>query len=528
MTMPNPLAMNPADKLKRAWRAHHDGDHETARRLCLELVDALPGNAEPHLLLGLAEAAVGQHGVAIKALGNAARLRPGAGTLAQLARVLLQARREDEAIAAAERAVALCPDDALTLDTIGCVYSHCGRHESALPLFEAAAKLRPRHPQHLYNLASTLGFLGRFAEAERRYEQILAIEPRFVKAHAALPGLRKQTPEANHVARLEALIADAGPDEYLHLGYALAREYEDLARHDDAFAVLARINRRRKAELGYDTGLDRRNVERLMERFSEPGYFAGSGHDDPAPIFVIGLPRTGTTLVDRILSSHPQVESAGELQTMPVALKRLAGTPSPRVLDPETIDAAAALDPAALGRRYLDECAGRRSGLPRFTDKLPLNFLHAGHIARALPNARIVCLRRHPLDSVWSNFKHLFSTRFSYYNYSYDLLDAAAYYVLFDRLMGFWQERFPGRILEVRYEALVEDQERQTRRLLAHCGLEWADSCLSFHENAAAVATPSAAQVRQPIYRSALARWRAYEKHLRPVIDHFERNGIAI
>ncbi len=521
---PDPLA----NDRHRAWAAFERGDHSELQVVCQRLIGHPAGAAQGHFLLGMSQTARGRPDLALPHLRQAAAMQPTPAWLAQVARALVQLRREQDAIAAADQALALGPRDALTQDTLGCVYSHSGRHAQALPLFQAAVAQRPQQPQYLYNLASTLGFLGRFAEAEQRYEQILAIEPRFVKAHAALPGLRKQTPEANHVARLEALLPDATADEYLHLGYALAREYEDLKRHDDAFAVLARINRRRKAELGYDIGLDRDNVQRLMQRFGDPGYFHGEGDPDPSPIFVLGLPRTGTTLVDRILASHPQVESAGELQTLPIALKQMAATRSPLVLDPETIDAVARLDPAALGRRYLEQCASRRNGRPRFTDKLPLNFLHAGYIACALPNARIVCLRRHPLDSIWSNFKHLFSTRFSYYNYSYDLLDAAAYYLLFDQLMAFWQQRWPGRILEVSYEQLVDEQEQQTRRLLDHCGLEWSQRCLSFHENTGAVATPSAAQVRQPIYRSALARWRAYETQLRPVIDYFERNGIAL
>jgi hypothetical protein len=145
-----------------------------------------------------------------------------------------------------------------------------------------------------------------------------------------------------------------------------------------------------------------------------------------------------------------------------------------------------------------------------------------------LPQAKLVCLRRHPLDTLWSNYRHLFATGFSYYNYSYDLLDTAAYYALFDRLMRFWSERFPGRILEVRYEALVDGQEHQTRRLLEHCGLSWDSRCLRFHENEAAVATPSATQVRQPLYRGALGRWRSYAEYLEPARRYLEENGVTV
>jgi hypothetical protein len=211
-----------------------------------------------------------------------------------------------------------------------------------------------------------------------------------------------------------------------------------------------------------------------------------------------------------------------------VALKRLARTTGRYALDPETIDAAQSLQPAQLGQLYMDNAAPYRKSARRFVDKLPLNFLYVGYIARALPDAKIVCLRRHPLDTVWSNYRHLFATNFSYYSYSYDLLDTAAYYVMFDRLMRFWQERFPGRVLEVQYEMLVEDQEAQTRRLLAHCDLPWDERCLNFHHNDAAVATPSATQVRQPMYRSALGRWRHYERYLEPARRYFVEHGIEI
>jgi hypothetical protein len=199
------------------------------------------------------------------------------------------------------------------------------------------------------------------------------------------------------------------------------------------------------------------------------------------------------------------------------------------VLDPETIAAAAGGDMGAIGRDYLRGAAGRRRGTkPRFTDKLPGNFQYAGFIARALPQAKIVCLRRSPMDTVLSNYRNLFAISSPYYDHSYDLMDIAAYYARFDRLMAYWHSVLPGRVLELSYEALVGDQEAQTRRLLAHCDLAWDDACLSFHENAAPVSTPSAAQVRRPIYSDSLARWKRHAEALAPVADFFARAGIAV
>jgi hypothetical protein len=241
------------------------------------------------------------------------------------------------------------------------------------------------------------------------------------------------------------------------------------------------------------------------------------------------MPRTGTTLVDRILSSHPDVESAGELQAMPLAVKQLAGTPSRLIIDPATIAASGGIDPGAIGAAYLTRAAHHRtSGSARFTDKLPANFLYVGHIVRALPNARIVCLRRNPMDTIWSNYKNLFASQSAYYAYSYDLMDTARYYARFDRLMALWESLWPGRVLQLSYEALVADQETQTRRLLDHCGLAWDDACLSFHENKAAVATPSAAQVRRPINADSVDKWRAYAEVLSPARAFLEAQGIAL
>jgi hypothetical protein len=248
-----------------------------------------------------------------------------------------------------------------------------------------------------------------------------------------------------------------------------------------------------------------------------------------APIFVIGMPRTGTTLVDRILASHSGVESVGELQALPLAVKAASRTRSRNVLDPETILAAAGHDAGAIGRDYLARAAHhRRTPARRFVDKFPGNFFYAGMAARALPNAAIVCLRRNPMDTVLANFRNLFAIGSRYYDYSYDLLDIAAYYARFDRLMAFWREALPGRILELDYEALVENQEGETRRLLAHCGLDWSDECLDFHTHSGAVSTPSAAQVRRPIYRDSVARWRKHADALAPVRAWLEAQGIAV
>ncbi|MEW5685578.1 MAG: sulfotransferase [Pseudomonadota bacterium] len=510
------------------------GDMLQVGRLGQAMVKARPQAAEGHLFFGLAAEAIGRVGLAVQALEEATRLDPKPDYLAQKARLLLVARQDGPARAAAEAALAGRPTDPATLDTIGCVYTRLGDHTAALPLFEAAVARRPDDTGGRFNLASTLGFLGRFSEAETHYEAILAAEPTHGRAHLALSTAGKAREGANHLDRLDSALSGApGPDDELQIRYALAKEHEELGRHAEAFAHLHAANSRRRGELAYDPAFDARIFAALETAFADPGYFQGRGATSAAPLFVVGLPRTGTTLIDRILSSHPDVRSAGELQAMPLAVKLEGRSGTPFVIDPETVAAARDLSPATVGEAYLARAeahagVGGGGAGGRFVDKLPLNFLYVGHIARALPNASIVCLRRNPMDSVWSNYKNLFSTEFSYYNYSYDPLDAAAYYALFDRLMAFWERQFPGRVLQVSYEGVIDDQEAWTRRLLDHCGLPWDEACLRFHENTAAVSTPSATQVRRPLYRDAMARWRSYEAELEPVRRYFEAAGIAV
>jgi hypothetical protein len=289
------------------------------------------------------------------------------------------------------------------------------------------------------------------------------------------------------------------------------------------------VNARYRATLPYTFARDAAVFDAIEANWPKQALAPSTEAPQDAPIFIIGMPRTGTTLVDRILSSHPDVESAGELQAMPLAVKRAAGTRSRTVLDPETIAAAVNGDMGNIGRDFLQTARHhRRDPALRFTDKFPGNFHYAGFIARALPNAKIVCLRRHPMDTVLSNFRNLFAISSRYYDYSYDLLDIAAYYARFDRLMAFWREALPGRVLELRYEDLVADQEGETRRLLAHCGLEWSEDCLSFHTNNTPVSTPSAAQVRRPIYKDSVARWERHATALEPVKRFFAEAGIDL
>ncbi|TCU58932.1 Flp pilus assembly protein TadD [Novosphingobium sp. PhB57] len=522
---------------RQARAALAQGDLSQAAAAAQQLVAADPLRAEGYFLLGLAAAEAGHVAKAIPLIEAAAARGGQAEHLAQLARLLVLVRREGEAGAAARGAMAAGPGDPLTFDTIGCVLARLGDHAGSLAPFSAAVDGEPENLDYRYNLAAACGFTGKVEAARDHYEAILARDPGHGRAHYALAILSRQSVQSHHVPRLEAALASVPrPEDALRIRYALSRELEDLGESAASLAHLSAANAAQKRALRYDFAQDAAIFDAIEAQFGgKPAELArGAGDGSEAPIFVVGMPRTGTTLVDRILSSHPAVEAAGELQAMPLAVKQLAlphlpGAPSRQVIDPETVAASGRIEPAALGAAYLARAKVHRTGeKPRFTDKLPANFLYIGHILRALPEARVVCLRRHPLDTVWSNFKNLFASQSAYYAYSYDLMDTARYYARFDRLLALWEEIWPGRVLQLSYEALVTDQEGETRRLLEHCGLDWDAACLSFHENRSAVATPSAAQVRRPMNRDGMGKWRAYEAALAPARDWLRTQGIEV
>ena len=506
------------------------GDNEGALAAAARWRTEAPDAAEAHFLAGISAAELGRIRMAIDLIETAATLDGCGEYQAQLARLYSLVRRDAEAaiaLAAAERAP---PTDALGRDTMGCVYARLGDHAASLPHFAEAVRLAPANTAFRYNHAAALSFVGRQDEAEQALETLIALAPEDARAHHLLAGLRRQTPGRNHVDRLAATRRKTrAPRDRLLLGYALAKEMDDLADPHAAFAVLAETNAQHRATLPYRFADDAANFDAVEACW--PTFASASVSAPPAasPIFVVGMPRTGTTLVDRILSSHPEVESAGELQAMPLAVKAAAGTRSRTVLDVETIRAIGGKDLGPIGRDYLARAASHVSGTkPRFVDKFPGNFLYVGLIARALPEATIVCLRRNPMDTILANFRNLFAIGSRYYDYSYDLLDIAAYYQRFDRMMTLWREALPGRVLELSYEALVANQRDESARLLDHCGLDWSDACLDFHTNAAPVSTPSAAQVRRPLYRDSVDRWRRHAGALAPARDFLVHHGIAV
>ena len=514
--------------LRDAARAHEQRNFAQAGELARQALRLDPDNAEAHYLTGLACLDTQQMNGALEHLNRAAALNANSAEYTtHFAQALARVQRYREALMVANIAYALPPARPQTLDVLGSVYMQCNAHERANVLFHRAATLAPENANFRFNAAVTDTFTGHLAAAEMQFEACLERQPKFWRAYELRSRLRRQTAASNHIDALQALlVANAGDaDAQIHLHGALGREYEDLRDYAKAFEHLGLGKAIAQARVAYQPAQDSTMVDALIKAFPAK-LSADTGYGSEEPIFIVGMPRSGTTLVDRILSSHPQVYSAGELTNFRAQWVRTAPTGTPARVDPALVEQSQRLDWELLGLRYVDSTRPQTAVKPRFTDKLPHNFLYLGLIASALPQAKIICLRRHPLDTCLSIFREVFMENSAFHGYSFDLLDIGRFYIQFDRMMAHWDRIMPGRVLRVDYETLICEQESTTHRLLDHCELAWNDACLHFERNTAAVATASAVQVRQPLHRQSIGRWQKFLPWLGPLEQLLNQAGV--
>ena len=488
-------------------------DYQGAHADCITMINDNVNDPRPYYGLGILAFDHHNYIKASELHARAFELDPtNAAYAAASAQALSTLGRQNEARIAAESASLLVIKDPLTADIIGVVFSRAGFHERAVPFFKKAIAFNPKPANFHYNLGSSLQFSGQFEAAKLAYQATLARDKMFFKAFTALVALETQTVNNNQLDTLLKLFDQLGdnPDAQLHIGHALAKTYEDLNDYHKSLAWLHKAKERHKKQ--YPT--DQTAQTALFKAAANTVHITlpvTKNTNESSPIFIVGLPRTGTTLVDRIISSHSDVIAAGELNVFAALIKQVAGTESHTVLDAATLSNLAAADFQQIGDDYINSTRALARNAKRFTDKMPLNFFYADLILKALPNARIVALRRGAMDSCLSNYRQLFSTQFSYYNYTYDLGSTASFYKEFDRLIIHWRASLPAhRFIEIHYEDIIYDQENQTRKLLDFCDLSWQSQCLHFHENTAAVSTASSVQVRQKLYNSSIDRWKRY------------------
>ena len=467
-----------------------------------------------------------------------------------LALIAVNADRPDDAELLLQQAIDIAPDFMQAILDLGRIRKEQDRYGEALECFDRAIALEPAQPQAHYLRAATLARASFTHEAIAAYRECLKLRPGHIGAllgvghvlkavgdydgavasygacireapdsgetYWSLANLKTYRFDDPSVTDMEkrAAAQDDNVQSQVNFHFALGKACEDRGDYESAWRHYRTGNEKQRVEIVYDPVQTEVMNDRLVDVFSAEflASHGDAGDPDPSPIFILGLPRSGSTLLEQILASHDEVEGTSELPYIGRMATSLNRNRAQGINYPEAMRELAAPNLSALGRDYL-ALAGmhRRSGAPRFIDKMPNNFPNVGLIALILPNAKIIDARRHPLDACLSCYRQLFAKG---QNFTYDLTEIGEYYLQYQRMMDHWARVLPGRVLTVQYEEVVADFETQARRLLEFCGLSWQDACLRFYESDRPVRTPSSEQVRQPIYDRSVGHWRRYERHL--------------
>ena len=485
----------------------------------------------PETLAALCNAAFAHHragrfGDAIGGYRRILSIHPGLAVIHNnLGHALAALGKPEAAIAEFAAAIALHADNPEALCNWGVALAELGRIDEAEAKYRQAIRINPGFAGAYNNLGLLLKHRGRLAEAQRYFEQAIRLEPKNVSFYDNLAAVRPFVAGDPYLTALEVLAEDSaslsGADQ-IHLHFALAKAYENTGQHERAFRHLLNANRRKRRQMTYDESATLGEMDRLRELTSRDFIRTRQdcGDPSPLPVFIIGMTRSGTTLIEQILASHPQVFGAGELDLFDRATDSLRRTLPGSPAYPEMMLGMSAEHFRGLGARYREAVAQLAPGAMRVTDKMTANFLFAGLIHLALPNATIIHAVRDAADTCVSCFAVDFSNGNAH---TYDLAELGRYYRHYRALMAHWHEVLPrGRILDVHYEELVSDLEGAARRIVAHCGLAWDARCLEFHRTQRPVRTASAAQVRKPIYRDSVGRWRKYEAFLGPLLRELD------
>jgi len=512
------------EKLIRGLELQRSGQLEAAEKVYRDILLRHPDDVDAMRLLASIAMSVRQFGDAEAMLKRALEIAPDFfQALMDLGLAQQEQDKLDEAAETFRRASRLEPRRAQPWTALATSLAMAGRHDEALQAYEEALQRDARNPYALTGLGHVLKTIGRQDEAIAAYRRCTQHRPDHGEAHWSLANLKTFRFEDEEIARMERLVESPQlrDEPKVNVLFALATALEQRGDFEAAWRRYVEGNELRRQRESYDPVQTTVLHDQLIEVFDREFLMQheGAGHPDSAPIFIIGLPRSGSTLIEQILASHSRVEGTHELPELSKVARSTARGRSDRLSYPLTVrdlDAAAVRE---LGQRYLELTRRHRTGTERFTDKMPNNFPHVGFLSLILPNAKVINAKRHPLDSCVGCFKQLFGRG---QPFTYDLYEIGEYYLEYERVMTHWHSVLPGRVLDVQYEDLVADTESQVRRLLEFCELPWEEACLAFHENPRAVRTASSEQVRQPVYATALHRWRIYEPHLDPLIDVLE------
>jgi tetratricopeptide (TPR) repeat protein len=506
-------------RIEQARDALSKDDHKTAETIFREILRADPAHVGALCGLAAVSLTVSRPRDALRllkhALKQSARLPLARRGLAQ---ALLALGTLPEAEATMRDLLSMESESVNNWVALATVYTRLMRQEDALAAFEQAARINPDEVRLRLSIGHLNKTLGRRSECEQAYKRCLEMDPAMGEAYWSLADLKNYVFSDAEIDSMLSLVKgqDGDDQDQAHLHFALGRAFEHKQDYPKAFDHYAAGNLRRRKTVPFDIGAFEDKTRRVRECF-DPAFFAaraGCGHPDPAPIFIVGLPRSGSTLVEQILASHSRVEGTFELPNLLTIVREFDHADAAHDAYPEIVRAASPEQLGNLGRRYIEETTPLRGARPYFIDKMPNNFSHVGLIHAILPRAVIIDARRHPMDACFSTFKQHFAEGQSF---SYDLEDLGRYYRCYLSLMDHWDEVLPGKVLRLQYEQLIREPEREIRRLLRHCSLPFEPACLKFHETRRSVRTASAEQVRQPLYTSGVGYWRHFEAQLAPL-----------
>ena len=503
--------------LMRAGAALCDGDIPVAERLLKAHLKQAPSDVAALRMLAEVATRLGRYADAEALLSRCLALSPSfMGARHNYAIVLHRQNKSAEAIPHIVALLQQDPRDPSYRNLLAACLATVGEYDRAIEMYESVLRDYPRQPKVWLGYGHALKTAGRRADAVRAYRTCLGMAPALGEAYWSLANLKNEPFTAADIDAMRTQLAasDTGVEDRLHFHYALGRALEESGDYTASFTHYAEGARLRRGEVPYSADETSAQMQRARAFFT-PALFAaraGMGCSDSAPIFVVGLPRSGSTLIEQILSSHPLVEGTMELPELSALARAQHG---PHAAYPEALAALDAAGLAALGQQFIDQTRiYRKTARPFFIDKMPNNFAHIGMIHLILPNAKIIDARRHPMAAGFSVFKQHFARG---QNFSYDLTDIGRYYRDYAALMEHFDLTLPGRVHRVMYEEMVENTEDEVKRLLAYCGLAFDEACLRFWETPRAVRTASSEQVRRPIYREGLDQWRHYEADLTPL-----------
>lgn len=490
-------------------------NYNKAIQLKTDYADAYNNRGIALTFIGRLEEAAESFAKAIQLLPNFAMAHNNLGN------VLQDLGQFEKAIVHYDRTILLTPDYPLAHYNRGNALKDLGRLSEAVECYDKAIQLNPNYAEAFNNCGNTLKDLGLIEEAFASFNKLIQLKPYNAEAHRSLSTIKKYNTDDAHIGIMEAMFSDSQITEAdrIQLCFALAKVYEDLGDYDKSFNYLEEGNRLRKKELNYHIDKDNSLFAQIKKTFSAVTHVLGDTSDineSISPLFIVGMPRSGTTLAEQIIASHSEVYGAGELSTLDNIIRPILAT----IFDPCDVQAKNKLSSnniITVHDGYLESLAALNVQEKIISDKMPLNFRWIGFILSAFPHAKVINLNRDPRATCWSIYKHYFSSNGN--GYAHDLIDLVEFYKLYTDLMSFWRERFPNSIYDLCYEDLTENQEEETRKLLDFCGLMWDEQCLNFHKTKRAVKTLSALQVRKKMYKGSSDAWRSYEKHLQPLIN---------